>query len=73
MDKVRSMLNETGLDECYWAEAAFTAVYVINRSPNTSIQFDILEDKWTGHSLEYELEEFWLYCLLASSEGEDWL
>lgn len=73
MDKVKSMLNETGLDECYWAEAASTAVYVINRSPNTSIQFDILEDKWTGHSLEYELEEFWLYCLLASSEGEDWL
>lgn len=53
MDKVRSMLNETGLDESYWAEAASTAVYVINRSPSASIQFDIPEERWTGRSPDY--------------------
>lgn len=50
MDKVRSML---GLDESYWAEAASTAVYVINRSPSASIQFDIPEERWTGRSPDY--------------------
>ena len=53
MDKVRSMLNETGLDESYWAEAASTAVYVINRSPSASIQFDIPEERWSDRSPDY--------------------
>ena len=53
MDKVRAMLSETGLDESYWAEAALTAVYIINRSPNASIKFEVLEARWMGSDLEY--------------------
>lgn len=53
MDKVRSMLNESGLDESYWAEAASTAVYMINRSPNASLQFEIPEEKWSGRRIDY--------------------
>ena len=49
MDKDRAMLSETGLDSSYWAEAASTAVYIINRSPNASIRFDIPEERWSGH------------------------
>lgn len=53
MDKVRSMLQESGLDESYWAEAASTAVYLINRSPNASIDFEIPEERWIGATISY--------------------
>lgn len=33
MEKVRCLLNESGLGEEFWAEAASTAIYLINRSP----------------------------------------
>ena len=45
MDKVRAMASETSLEETYWEEAASTALYVINRSPNASIEFEIREAK----------------------------
>ena len=43
MNKVRSMLSESGLDQKLWAEAASTSVYVINRLPSSSIEFKIPE------------------------------
>lgn len=48
MDKVRCMLAESGLDQSFWAEAASTTVYLINRSPNSSIEFKLLEEVWSG-------------------------
>lgn len=54
MDKVKSMLHETGLDESYWAEAASTAIYLINRSPNASIGFEIPEVRWTRRPISYD-------------------
>lgn len=53
MDKVRAMLQETGLSGNFWAETASTAVYIINRSPNSSVGFDVLEERWTGSTPEY--------------------
>ena len=43
MNKVRSMLSESGLDQKFWAEAASTSVYVINRLPSSAIEFKIPE------------------------------
>ncbi|CAA7020235.1 unnamed protein product [Microthlaspi erraticum] len=40
MEKVRSMLVESGLKPEFWAEAASTAVHIINRSPSASIDFE---------------------------------
>ncbi|CAA7036546.1 unnamed protein product [Microthlaspi erraticum] len=48
MDKVRSMLAETGLGQEFWAEATSTAVYLINRTPNSTIGFQLPEERWTG-------------------------
>ena len=48
MDKVRCMLAESGLEEKFWAEAASTAVYLINRSPNSYINFKLPEEVWSG-------------------------
>ena len=54
MDKVRSMLVEIGLDAKFWAEAASTAVYVINRSPASAIGFEVPEAIWTGSDPRYD-------------------
>lgn len=51
-DKVRCMLAESGLEKKFWAEAASTAVYLINRTPNASIEFKIPEEVWSGVKVE---------------------
>uniref|UniRef100_A0A1J3IJ96 Retrovirus-related Pol polyprotein from transposon TNT 1-94 n=1 Tax=Noccaea caerulescens TaxID=107243 RepID=A0A1J3IJ96_NOCCA len=48
MNKVRSMLSESGLEQKFWAEAAATAVYQINRTPSSVIEFEIPEERWTS-------------------------
>ena len=47
MNKVRSMLSENGFEVRFWAEAAATTVYLINRSPSSAINFEIPEERWT--------------------------
>lgn len=54
IDKVRSMLVETGLNAEFRAEAASTAVYVINRSPASAIGFEVPEAIWTGSDPRYD-------------------
>ena len=48
MNKVRSMFSESGFEVRFWAEAAATAVYLINRSPSSAIQMEIPEERWTS-------------------------
>ena len=48
MDKVRCMLAESGLDQSFWAEAAFTAIYLIIRSLNSTLEFRMPKEVWTG-------------------------
>ena len=52
MDKVRSMLSETGLGSEFWAEATSTAVYLINRTHGSSIDFEVPEERWTGGNID---------------------
>lgn len=47
------MLAESGLEKSLWAEAACTAVYLINRSPNASLKFKIPEEVWSGSKVDY--------------------
>lgn len=37
LEKVRCMLSNSGLSNDFWAEAASTACYLVNRSPNASV------------------------------------
>lgn len=48
MEKVRSMLEDSQLDERMWAEAANTAVYLINRSPTKKILGKTSYEAWYG-------------------------
>lgn len=44
MEKLRCMLSESGLGEEFWAEAAATAAYIVNRSPCTAIDHNVPEE-----------------------------
>ena len=48
MERVRCMLAESGMEERLWAEAASTAVYLINRSPSSAIDYKLPEELWSG-------------------------
>ena len=42
------MLTEAGLEQNFWAEAASTAAYLINRSPSSAVNFKLPEEIWSG-------------------------
>lgn len=46
MEKVRCLLDESGLAEKFLAEAAATAAYLINRSPSSAVDHSIPEELW---------------------------
>lgn len=46
MDKVRSLLSESGLSKEFWAEAASTVVHLINKSPSSAIDWKIPDEVW---------------------------
>lgn len=53
MDTVRCMLAGSGLRQKLWAEAATTVCYLINRSPNSSLEFKVPEHVWSNHKPIY--------------------
>lgn len=53
LEKVRSLLSETGLGESFWAEASSTVVYIINRTPSAPLGFEIPEQIYTGREPDY--------------------
>ena len=42
-----------GLPNSFWAEAARTACYVVNRSPSTTIRLKKSMEIWTGKPTDY--------------------
>jgi len=47
------MLSNTGLGKEFWAEAINTRCYLVNRSPNTSIECKTPEEVWSGKLADY--------------------
>lgn len=71
MNKVRCMLSESGMGKQFWAEAASTAVYVINKSPSSSIDFAIPDEMWTGHPPDYKvLRRFGSVTYVHADQGK---
>jgi len=48
MDMARSMLNEKGMPNYFWAEAITCVVYLINRSPTSSVPNTTPIEAWSG-------------------------
>jgi hypothetical protein len=55
LERICCLLYNAGLWDKHdlWAEAASTACYLINRSPNSAIDFKILEEVWIGKPVDY--------------------
>ena len=53
MEKVRCMLSNAKLPKSFWAEAASTACYLINRSPSTAIEKKTPLEVWSGTPSNY--------------------
>lgn len=71
MNKVRSILSESGLEKKFWAEAAATSVYIINRTPSSAIEFDIPEERWTSVTPNLSsLKRFGCIAYIHSTEGK---
>ena len=52
--RLMSMLSQSHLPQSFWAEALMIAVYLINRTPNASLQFKVPEELWLGHPVSYQ-------------------
>ncbi|KAK0602044.1 hypothetical protein LWI29_029846 [Acer saccharum] len=52
-ERIRAMLRTAGLSNSFWAEAAKTACYVINRSPSIAIELKTPMEMWTGKPADY--------------------
>jgi hypothetical protein len=53
LERARSMLSNTNLQQELWAEAVTITCYMVNRSPSTEIECDIPEEVWKGHPCNY--------------------
>lgn len=71
MEKVQSMINESGLPKAFWAEAASTSVYLINKSPSTTINFKISDEVWYASELDYSyLKRFGCIAYVYADDGK---
>ncbi|KAK4397016.1 hypothetical protein Sango_1538200 [Sesamum angolense] len=48
MEMARSMLQEKHLPKAFWAEAVYTAVYLLNRCPTKAVQNMTPIEAWSG-------------------------
>ncbi|KAG8488067.1 hypothetical protein CXB51_018276 [Gossypium anomalum] len=55
MEKVRCMLSNANLPKSFWAEAASTACFLINRSPSVAIEKKTPQEVWSAGVKGYKL------------------
>ncbi|KAG8488507.1 hypothetical protein CXB51_016436 [Gossypium anomalum] len=53
MEKVRCMLSNANLPKSFWAEAASTACFFINRSTSVAIEKKTPQEVWSGNPANY--------------------
>ena len=71
LEKARCMLSNAGLGKEFWAEAISTGCYLVNRSPNTSIECKTLEEVWSGKPANYSnLRVFGCSAYVHVNEGK---
>ena len=52
-EMIRVMLRTAGLPNSFWAEAAKTACYIVNRLPSIAIRLKTAMEMWTGKLADY--------------------
>jgi hypothetical protein len=51
MNMARTLLKEKHLSNTFWAEVVACSVYLLNRSPNTSLKMKVPQEAWSGTKL----------------------
>ncbi|GJQ91342.1 retrotransposon protein, putative, ty1-copia subclass [Tanacetum coccineum] len=69
MDKVRYLLIQSGLPKTFWAEATFTAAYLINRSPSQRLR-KRHHGIWSGQSSDYGMLGFGCVAMPHNKQGK---
>ena len=54
IDKTRCLLINSKLHRSFWAEAIYTASYLVNKSPSAAIGFKTPEELWSRKPGRYE-------------------
>lgn len=54
LDKLRSMLSDSGMPRKFWGEAAKTTCVLINKSPSSAVEFKMPDNKWYGKASGYD-------------------
>jgi len=71
LERDRCMLSNAGFGKELWAEAISTGCYLVNRSPNTSIQCKTPEEVWSGKPTDYSnLRVFGCPAYVHVNEGK---
>ena len=65
MNMARSLHTARKLSKYYWAEAVACSVYILNRSPNSSVQGKVPKEKWSG--LKVIVSHFRIFGCVAFS------
>jgi transposase InsO family protein len=52
-ERIVSMLHDSRLSDCFWAEALLTAVHIINMSPSRPLGSKIPQELWTRRKPDY--------------------
>ena len=52
LEKMRCMKLQAGLSKSFWIDTVDAACYLINQSPHTRLEGEILEEKWSGKKVE---------------------
>lgn len=52
MEAARCMLQDSGLEKRYWAEAVNTAIFIKNKAPSKAVRDSTPEEKWTGNKVD---------------------
>ena len=71
VERMRAMLRTAGQPNSFWAEAAKTPCYVINRSPSTAIELKTPMEVWTGKPTDYSTLHFFgcpVYAMYNAQE-----
>jgi hypothetical protein len=51
MNMARSLLGEKCVSNLFWVEAVACSIYLLNRSPTTSLKMKVLQETWSGKKL----------------------
>nr|KYP49949.1 Copia protein [Cajanus cajan] len=71
MEMARSMVHEKGLPKMFWAEAANTVVFLLNRLPTKVMQVKTPYEAWYGYkNFVQNFKYFSLYLFHLCAKGE---